>query len=94
METKLVWSIEQGATGIKHTHTVSQSVVSLPGAHTLRLRLTRRLVVGGRVMMMRQADSRQNNQSGSESAESGCVSTGSVPRRGRSVPTNTHEETR
>lgn len=97
MLKKPVLSIKRCATGIKHTHTHSFSL-SLPGApththtlikHTLvttTFHLTRRHVVVGQVMMMRQAGILQNNQLGSESAESGCVLTGSVPRLGRSVP--------
>lgn len=80
-----------------HTHTLSPSVYQgHPHTHTHTLikhtlvtatfHLTRRHVVVGQVMMMRQAGILQNNQLGSESAESGCVLTGSVPRLGRSVP--------
>lgn len=97
MLKKLVLSIKRCATGIKHTHTLSLPQ-STRGTHThthtlikhtlvtATFHLTRRHVVVGQVMMMRQAGILQNNQLGSESAESGCVLTGSVPRLGRSVP--------
>lgn len=73
---KLFLSVKHCATGIKHTHTRSETVAS-------PFPLIRHPV--GWVTMMHRGDILWNIQLGSESAESGCVLTGSGLHLGRSA---------